>query len=279
MGKFKYSRETYTTTPDPADGVQAGPDEPTVQRETPPHMEQTRTVQDECEPVSETGDAFAREVFARFNSLESAFEVLVGHIQVVDSENRGLKEEVHVLKEEVHDLKEEIHDLKEENQLLEGEVQLLKGLCQDGHRRLEHLETERNSLIKRESLSGFYRAFGHQRNTARPPTHNYLLTQGPFLQKTFSLSQKEINDLLDFLDSTQLAMEGNDAAHNFTLADAMAAVGENEPPLRKFVEFLVRRYGEDTEIAQAAEQLEEELAAENEMTVKDWRKKCKLTSN
>ena len=303
MGQFTYPGYT-TSTPDPVERAQNAPDELAEQRETPPQTEKKRTVQDGCEPVSEARGAFASELFAQLNSLKNEMynkiEVLGVHIHYVDGENQKLKGKVQDVECENQKLKGKIQDVECENprlgdenrrldgkvqrldgkvQRLEGEVQELKSDNKDKSVMLEFLKTQRNHLIKRESLRGFYRAFGHQINTLRTPTHKYLLTQGPLLQKIFTLSRKEANDLLAFLNSTRLTTQGNDAAHHFTLADAMAAVGENEPPLRKFVEFLVQRYGEDTEIAQAAEQLEEELAAENEMEVEDWRNKCNLTSN
>lgn len=92
-------------------------------------------------------------------------------------------------------------------------------------------------------------------------TDIYLGTQAPILQDIFGHSREQI--------STRLITIGNDVAHQFSLAEATAAISENEEPLRDYF-LLFGRYGKDVQIRDAVKRLEQDLANKHKMTLAEW---------
>lgn len=74
-----------------------------------------------------------------------------------------------------------------------------------------------------------------------------LCERGPLLQEDFGGTPEQVQDLLRFLHP-----ESPGFPAEFTLADAMKSLGEDQKILREIVNLLIERYGEDVELRQAA---------------------------
>jgi predicted RNase H-like nuclease (RuvC/YqgF family) len=145
-----------------------------------------------------------------------------------------------------------------------GNKSLMAG-AEESKRKTDRLEREidglkrgKNALIKREILCAFYTAIGHQSNTPRSFTYEWMTQNLELMQSIFGIHSGDAIYFLRLLDprsTKSLIKEGNIAAHHHTLAEARIAVGGQEQPLQMFIDLLAERSDEDTDIESAANEL------------------------
>lgn len=196
-----------------------------------------------------SGDFTADALVASFlNRIESRFARIEDRIQ-------RLEDRVQRLEGEFRARRGEIQRLEGKTQWLEGEFRARRGEIQRLEGNVQILTADRQNRVKREVVCGLYIAIGHRDDAPRLPTFRWLCQQKRLLEKVFWGSPQQIEDLLEFMDPGSRNTLGCDTLHQYSLADALAAVGRGEQLLRAAIGFLVARYGESACIYVAAHEL------------------------
>ena len=231
--------------------------------------------------------------------LNKKIHSLGGGIHSLEEDNRGLNKKIHSLEDDIDSLEEDnrglndnmrflmaekmaekqesgrkaqwlndtIHFLEDDNRRLNDRIHSLEKDNRGLNDNMQFLMAEQHKLMKREVIYGVYNAIGHRYNAPRWPTFRWMCRKRDFLRRAFGQSERQINDLLDFLHPEALIAAGSDAAHRFSLDDAMGAVGVNEQPVRDIIDFLAGRYGASATIKDASELLRKDFAKRYQNTL------------
>ena len=211
--------------------------------------------------------SFLNQIESRFARIEDRIQRLEDRVQRLEGEFRARRGEIQWLEGEFRARRGEIQRLEGKTQWLEGEfrarrgeIQRLEGKTQWLEGNVQILTADRQNRVKREVVCGLYIAIGHRDDSPRLPTFRWLCQQKRLLEKVFWGSPQQIEDLLEFMDPGSRNTLGCDTLHQYSLADALAAVGRGEQLLRAAIGFLIARYGESACIYVAAHKLRKHLA-------------------
>ena len=271
----------------------------TLRRDISPITEKSRLLLGECKPLIETENHFTGLVHRMEQFMDRRFAAQDRMILLIkqgsEEKAQGQHEEIRELNKEIRGLNDKIHFLEDKNRGLNDNMRFLMAEKQESRRKAQWLNdkihfledknrglndrihsleednrglkdnmrflmAEQHKLMKREVIYGVYNAIGHRYNAPRWPTFRWMRRKRDFLRRAFGQSERQINDLLEFLHPEALIAAGNDAAHRFSLDDAMGAVGVNEQPVRDIIDFLAERYGASATIKDASELLRKDFA-------------------
>jgi len=140
-----------------------------------------------------------------------------------------------------------LDDFKTRCELRNAEaIRELQDTVDDLEREWQLLRESRRKLVNREVITCIYLALGHDMNNPRSTTFEYIQQHPNILQESLGLLPEEISAVLDTLDprpNQSWIKTGNEAAHEFSLAEANHLI--NDPTIRMLLNALSRYAGDE----------------------------------